>query len=74
MSDEIYTGQTWKHVKRGHIYRIVSTNAKIQVSFIGDKTMEEILESSQWIAYTDGSGLYFREYKEFLDGRFVRVS
>jgi len=69
----IEPGQLWRHVERKTVYGILAVSAKCQCSSVDSMLVQQFLEASEWIAYSDGITLYFRMRDEFLSGRFERV-
>lgn len=72
----IEVGQKWEHLKRGHQYEILDTDAAMQIApeRVGAHRARQ-LEAMAFVAYrrVGEARIFFRPADEFLDGRFRRV-
>jgi len=61
-------GERWQHVKRGTVYEVVG-RAELQT------ISGALVDGSEMVVYRGDDGkLWCREYGEFEDGRFTRIS
>jgi hypothetical protein len=61
------TGQTYRHVKNGHLYRVLFADARIEAT----NTEAVVYRRADMDV---GGVVWVRPYTEFCDGRFVHVS